>query len=313
MSARNRLNTCTIDTLPNLDDAVLAALELFIEQPLPSITVAAYKKPLVVGSGGAQATARIVFEHTNAVFGSESNVSAILERMADIDRVVLISASGTKHAPDIVRVAQQYNKPITLITNTAQSPARELLHESAGDEVFVFPKNTEPYTYNTSTYLGMVLARTGESAHAIDEFIQKHIRTLDISMLGNYEAFYITVPAHLEGVVRLFSLKFIELFGRRIARDIETDEYTAKHATTVVPHDKELFITFGTSESAPKVHGAHLIIPLPEGANYGALMAIGYYIIGKIQDAHPAYFKEYIHAYIERTNQQGGSAQVLVQ
>lgn len=311
MSVRNRLHTCSIDDLPNLDEAVLGALELFAEEPLPHIDVAAYKKPLVVGSGGSLATARIVFEHTEAVFASESTIADTLQHIPGIDRVVLISASGTKHAPDIVRIAQQHHKPVTLITNTAQSPARTLLREDADDTVLVFPKNTEPYTYNTSTYLGMVLARTGESPQAIAQFIKTYIDTLDISMLGSHEAFYLTVPGRFEQITRLFLLKFIELFGRRIARDIETDEYS-KHATTVVPHDKELFITFGAKESAPNVPGNHLVVPLPHDANYGALMAIGYYVIGKIQDAHPAYFKEHIQAYVERANQGGGSTSVIV-
>lgn len=308
MKARDILHTCSIDDLPDLDVAVRGALELFQEVSLPTIDIARYQQPLVVGSGGSEATGRIVFEQTHALFASESTVEHMLARVPAIDRVVLISASGTKHAPDIVRVAHAHNKPITLITNSPQSPARSMLHESAGDEVLVFPKNTEPYTYNTSTYLGMVLAQTGESPAEIEHFIDTHIDTLDVSMLGNYDGFYITVPARFGGIIRLFSLKFIELFGRRIARDIETDEYSRKHATTVVPHDKELFITFGQDTGLPVESGQHLVVPLPANAQYGALMAIGYYVIGKIQGAHPAYFKEHIHAYIART----GHGDVLV-
>ena len=61
------LNTFTIDTIPDLDVAVLGALELFQKEKLPRIEIS-YKRPLVVGSGNAEATGRIIFEDTDAVF-----------------------------------------------------------------------------------------------------------------------------------------------------------------------------------------------------------------------------------------------------
>jgi len=305
--SRAILNEFTEDNIPNLDIAVRGALELFNEVSLPPIDIAEYRMPLVVGSGGSEATGRIVFEDTHALFASESTYEPLLARVHDIDRVVLISASGTKHAPHIVETAHAHNKPVTLITNSIESPARALLQEHLGDKVLVFPKNREPYTYNTSTYLGMVLARTGERAEDIVRTIDTQVDALDLSMLGTHDAYYITVPAHKGGIARLFELKFIELFGRRVARDIETDEYSLKHATTVVPYEKELFITFGTDTRKPTEAGNHLVVPLPENGGYGALMAIGYYVIGKIQEAHPPYFKEHIAQYAERASKTSGS------
>ena len=96
----------------------------------------------------------------------------------------------------------------------------------------------------------------------------------------------------------MLNIKFTELFGRRIARDVETIEYM-KHATTVVPAN-ELFISFGVQN---KNYGKNrFYVPLPKNANYGAMMAISYYIIGKIQKAKPPWFKQNIDAYTKRAS-----------
>ncbi|PIT87304.1 MAG: hypothetical protein COU31_03620, partial [Candidatus Magasanikbacteria bacterium CG10_big_fil_rev_8_21_14_0_10_40_10] len=147
------LNTFTIDTIPDLDVAVLGALELFQKEKLPELYIKKYKRPLVVGSGNAEATGRIIFEDTNAVFASESNFENKLRHIPDIDGVILISASGGKHAPVIAKYAKDLGKSVILITNNPNSEAAKFIED---DKIFVFTKNREPYTYNTSTYMGMI-------------------------------------------------------------------------------------------------------------------------------------------------------------
>lgn len=44
----------------------------------------------------------------------------------------------------------------------------------------------------------------------------------------------------------MLETKFIELFGRKVARDIFSYEQM-KHATTVIQDEGELFICFGNS------------------------------------------------------------------
>jgi hypothetical protein len=41
-------------------------------------------------------------------------------------------------------------------------------------------------------------------------------------------------------------------------------------------------------------------IPLPKNADYGTLMAIGYYFIGKIQEQNKPYFRENIRNYLKQ-------------
>ncbi|MDQ5953932.1 MAG: hypothetical protein QG647_668 [Patescibacteria group bacterium] len=289
------LNTFDLNSMPNLDIAVLGALELFINNPLPKIDLSMYKHPLVVGSGNAEATGKIIFEKSDAVFASESNYEEKLKNISAIDGVVLISASGGKHAPIIAHRAKELNKHVTLITNTPNSPAHNELDNNHIYDEYILPKNREPYTYNTSTYMGMILAASGEDPTKIKQFLESNTAKIVYPDFKNYNKFYLIVPAKYSGIIRMLQVKFIELFGRNIARDIETDEYVP-HATTVVPSD-ELFISFGTINNTWGKPENRLHISLPDDADYGAMMAIGYYVVAQIQKAYPHYFKDNIGAY----------------
>jgi hypothetical protein len=282
------------EKLIDLDECVIKALELFADKGIPKLELGRFKRPLVVGSGNAAATGRIIFEKTDAVFADESNFEIKLNAVKEIGGVFLISASGGKHAPVIAkRCRRKYKKNVILLTNNPDAQAKKY-----ADESYVFPKNTEPYTYNTSTYMGFILSATGENPKKILDFIRKKIDRIEMPEFGEYNGHYIMVPGEFEGIISMLNTKFTELFGRRVARDVATFEYS-KHATTVVPSD-ELFISFGKKN---KTFGKdRLFVPLPSGAGYGAMMAIGYYIIGKMQKSYPSWFKDNIEDYCRRAS-----------
>ena len=121
--------------------------------------------------------------------------------------------------------------------------------------------------------------------------------------------YYLVVPEEFEGVIRLLNVKFMELFGRNIVRDVETFEYVP-HATTVVPAN-ELFITFGRKMN-PAFGKNQLLIPLPKNANYATMMAVGYYVVGKIQKAHPAWFKKNIVNYMKMASKEFGKEMKVI-
>ncbi len=273
--------------LIDLDECVINALNLFAREQLPRLSFD-FDRPMVVGSGNAAATGRIIFEKSDAVFADESNFDMKLENIPGIDGVILISASGGKHAPVIAKKAREMDKEVVLLTNNRDALAMEHAHRS-----HVFPKNAEPYTYNTSTYMGFILGATGEDPGEILSFIRNSIDHLDFPDFGKYRGYFLIVPEKFGGIVRMLQVKFIELFGRKIARDVETFEYM-KHAVTVVPSN-ELFISFGREND--KFGEDRFFVPLPENAGYGAMMAIGYYITGKIQKSHPPWFKQNIERY----------------
>ena len=143
----------------------------------------------------------------------------------------------------------------------------------------------------------MLLGVTHEDTAAIKQFIHDTIDAIDFAQVAQYDKFYLIVPPEFSGIVRMLQVKFIELFGRNIARDVETSEYV-RHATTVAPAE-ELFIAFGEPNDTWGKPEQRLNIPLPAGAGQASMMAVSYYVVGQIQKAKPQYFKDNIAAYTQ--------------
>lgn len=296
MSVSETLQSFTLETIPDLDTVVMGAIELLAHTKLPETKVP-YKRPLVVGSGNAEATGRILFAETDAVFASESNYEEALKRVPEIDGAVIISASGGKHAVGIAKSLKKHGIKTTLFTNNPSAGAAEYLEERS---VRVFPKNREPYTYNTSTYLSMIMAETGEKAGKIKTFIDKELSSgdnnKDFSNFKNYHAFTFILPAEFAELRPMLRTKFDELFGTKVVGRFFTPE-EIKHAKTVVPDDRELFISIGSASTENGNASNHLRIPLPEGSGYGSALAVTYYLVGLIQRSRPPYFKDHIEEY----------------
>jgi len=281
--------------LPDLDVCVLNALGLFAnpKTKLPEINFDAFERPLVVGSGNAAATGRIMFADKDAVFADESTYESRLDAVPSIDGVMLLSASAGKHAPIIAKNVRSRGLRVVLFTCNPHAS-----DEPDFDEVHVFPSLPEPYTYNTSTYMGMILAKTQENPRRILSHIKRAVNpALKNSSIdfANFNAFFILVPEEFDLIRPMLNTKFVELFARRVARDIFTWEQ-AKHATRVVEADAELFISFGKQNEWGKYR---LHIPLPKKADYATMMAVGYYVIGKIQAQKLPWFKESIQRYCD--------------
>lgn len=269
--------------MKTLKEVTLDALDLHGSYELPQLELAPARKRLVVASGNAFPTARILFADEPAVFRGEGDYHDVLADDRELDSGAVISASGKKHAPILVEDMQRRGLDTYLITCDGESPAARLLPDG---HVLVTKSNPEPVTYNTSTYLGMMLLKTRENTPAIKEFIQTQIDPL-IPDFTQYEAFYIVVDPKFDLVREMFVTKFDELFGGRVNGRCYTSEQTL-HAKTVVPWDKELFIGIGYDN---QLFGTQrLNLPLPDGAGFGAMVAITYYVIGCIQEQFPPYF-----------------------
>lgn len=297
------LETFTLTTLPDLDVVSLGALELFSHTELPFIDFEQFKRPLVVGSGNAAVTGKLLFDDVDAVFADESSYMQAFTTHPSIDGAVLLSASGGKHAIEIAKYLKAKSIPVLLLTNNPQAPAKESLNP---DSVFVFPKNREPYTYNTSTYMGMLLSKTHEDAEEILSFIETAVAPSIPKNLSAYGAFYFIVPETVSILKEMFKTKFDELFGPQLMARVFTYEQT-KHAKTVIPHDTELFVSLGVENNIFGGSQNRLHIPLPEDADYATMMAVGYFVIGQIQKQFHPYFKERIESYCKETSEAFGS------
>jgi hypothetical protein len=105
-------------SLIDLDECVINALDLFMDPAtaFPRPNLAQFKRPLVVGSGNAIATGRIIFDNKDAVYADEGSYPGKLDAIEEIDGVVLFSASGGKHAPVIARDVKARGRKIILFT-----------------------------------------------------------------------------------------------------------------------------------------------------------------------------------------------------
>lgn len=274
-----------------LDDCVLNALDLFSVENLPSLDIS-FRRPFVVGSGNALVTGKILFDDVDSVFASESNYKEKI-RISDFDGAVLISASGNKHAPIIARDLKERGIRTLLLTNNPLGQAVGIV-----DKFIIFPKNSEPYTYNTSTYMGMIFAKTKENPKLIKDELLKLDKKIPRN-LRKYDSFFIIVPERFVYIRELLLTKFDELFGSKVCGRAFTYEET-KHSKTIVPNEKELFISLGVEN---KIFGRNRFnVCIPSEFGYAGLMAFGYYIIGKIQKQKPPYFKKNISKYVKFTS-----------
>lgn len=294
MTAREQLATCTVDNLPTLDVAVLGALELCAETPLTPLQIDA-SPLLILGSGNAFMAAQILFSgRADCQFADESTYTTALS-CGTHTAVVVVSASGGKHAVPMVEAALSRGLPTYLLTNSAVAPAAAALPSEC---VFTYPKNREPYTYNTSTYLTPLCAAEAADAEAITAYIKRHVTPLLLRNFEDYSAYTLLLPKQYIHVREMARTKFDELFGPMVTGRVFTGE-EVKHAKTVVQSGEELFISFGVDNRYYGLMKNRLHIPLPADATYTAVIAIVYFVIGRIQAAQPPYFAQQIERYAE--------------
>lgn len=295
MNYLEKISNFDENTLLSLDEIVLWALELFEKWIFNKLDISDLKRPLIAGSGNAIVTAKIIFSWIDWLFCDETNFDDYIKK--DIDWLIILSASWEKHATIFAKKAIEKWIKIKLLTCNPNSNAGNIIWK---ENTTVTTKNREPYTYNTSTYMWWVLAYTWEKPWEIKKFIQEEIDPILAKIdFSKYNSYLLVTPNNFSQVNQLFIVKFIELFGRKIARDVFSYEQM-KHATTVVPHENELFITFWEWEL--DCRWLLLNFPLPKNCWLGWIMAIWYYVIWKIQNSYPQYFKENIWDYIKNIN-----------
>lgn len=289
-----KVKTFDINSLPDLDEIVMASLQFLNNFDLPKIDTETYRRPLVIGSVNAFRTGRIIFGDTDAVVANEGGYKKVLEETDNIDAVYIISASGGKHATEIAReISEMDDMPLFLITSNQEAPAAEYVNHH---NVLLFPHIREPYTYNTSTYMSMMLSVGEEKSAEILTFIEDTVVPLIPETFKDQKAFTLILPTKFDVLKGLFMTKFDELFGPELVGRAFTVEQI-KHAKTVIPSDQEFFISFGEENTKYGQEKNRLNIPLPEHCGPAGLMAICYFVIGNIQKQHPPYFKENIVAY----------------
>ena len=297
------------NSIPNLDIVLLGALEKFMRDGVSSIEFPKFERPLVGASVNALTTAKILLGN-NAVYVDENTEDSDIEKLASTcDGAIVFSASGGKHAPILAKKFQNFNLDTYAMTCASGSQVEEVV---GVDKTIITGKNREPYTYNTSTYLGWALAGEGASVDKVRGLYDFILKVVDPSIPKNiheYFGYYLLVPNNSGFVGNLFNVKYEELFGTLVPWQTHTYE-TSKHAKTVIA--PQYCLAFGDGELPVHVYDENTFrIPLPENFTQADLMAIGYYVIGKIQKGKHPYFKDSIKSYIEGNKKKGEFAQAI--
>lgn len=292
-----------INNLPTLDETVIAALNFFSQNKAPRLNLKQFEFPIVVGSGNAYNTGLIIFSQQPALITSESNFRATLKsyqkliKNKTIKQVVIISASGEKDSIWETKLAKKLGLKTTLLTCSPDSSAAQL-----ADRVVSYQKLPEPYTYNVSTYLGLILSATGEDPKKIKAAIQ---RLRLPKNFNKYQAYSFILPDEFASVAPMLEIKRHELFGPFLSlRAFSFGE--ARHAKFVNNWEKELVISFAKN----KYFGLkknRWEINLGAKDNNGLIMALCYYLIGLIQKGKKPYYKKNIAQFCRTAPQAYGS------
>lgn len=285
----------SMDAIKNLDTIVIETLDFFSLTPPPTLDIAAYNLPFVVGSGNAYNTGTILFSEKAAVFADESNFRKIIEAYSQaieskmITQAVVISASGGKDSVWELELAKQHGLETTLLTTKAESDAAKI-----ADKLFVFKSIAEPYTYNTSTYMGMIMAASRENPFPIKDFL------LSLKLpekFDTYSSYSFVLPDKFMPICPMLEIKKSELFGPKLSLRAFSQGH-ARHAKFVIRDKDELVISVGqTNDYFGDTESRWDIFP-PENFGFAGIMALTYYIVGKIQASKPQYFKENINSYV---------------
>lgn len=279
----------------SLDQHVINTLDFFIKNPPPEFSASNYKMPFVVGSGNAYNTGIILFSGRAAIFADESNFKEIIAAYDEaikselIKHAVVISASGGKDSVWEIELAKKYNLITTLLTTKAASGAAKV-----ADKTIVYKSIAEPYTYNTSTYMGMILSETHEDPQSIKNYIE----SLSIpSNFGDYSSYSFVLPDKFMPICPMLEIKKSELFGPKLSLRAFSGGH-ARHAKFVVRDKGELVISIGSKNNFFGVEGSRWDIFPAENMSFAGIMALTYYLVGKIQESKPPFFKENIGNYV---------------
>lgn len=280
----------------SLDENVLLALDFFTRNKPPILDVNRFKLPFVVGSGNAYNTGLILFSENAAIFADESNFRKTITafdsaiRNGLIRDTIVISASGGKDSVWEIELARKHGLNTTLLTTKSESDAAKI-----ADRVKVYKSIAEPYTYNTSTYMGMILSKTQEDPSKIKNDIES-LRLPD--NFESYNGYSFIVPDKYMQICAMLDIKKSELFGTNLALRAFSQGH-ARHAKFVIRSKDELVISLGQKNEyfGDKEHRWN--IDLPSNIDFAGVMAATYYIVGKIQNSKPQYFKENIRGYVQ--------------
>ncbi len=277
----------------NLNQTVIEALNYFIKNPIKKTKFNKSKLTLAVGSVNAKNTAYMLLANQATIYADESNLKdtlkiyqALIEEKI-IDQAILISASGEKDAIWEMKALKKVGLKTTLLTCNPQASTIKL-----ADNFHVFPKISEPYSYNYSTYLSMLLSFYQENPKEIKKFLEN----LKIPKnFKNFKYFTFILDDKYRAIAEMIKVKDDEMFAAKSS--IRAFSYgQARHAKFIYQDKNEIVISFGKNPFFGHSNN-RWEIDLAKNHNYAFTFSLAYYLVGLIQKYKPDYFKRSLKDY----------------
>lgn len=242
-----------------------------------------------VGSGDAANTGKIFAQILGGQALNVSNYRLFFQNVPDPDsRIYIVNASGGKDGLKMAEWLTENNWHPKLLTNNPEPPAGKFLRPK---DIFVFPANIEPPTYNVSTYASMIYWLLKEDLEAIKE----KIKNLEIPNLRKYKFVFFMVQDKYEAVGRMAVRKVAETLEGVGANGCGYSN--AVHGMLVQPNSDRLVFCMNCKYDGP---GDSYVLDID---SYLGLILCLHYIIGKNQTDKDT--ENILRNYFENARKQG--------
>jgi len=278
-----------MEKIEKLDHYVIKTLKDLPEWKYPDLTIKKSERNVFIGSGDAANTAKIFAQVLGGHALNVCNYRIFFEnepgRNSDI---YILNASGGKDGLKMAQWLTERNWHPKLLTNNPEPPAGKFLEP---EDIFVFPANTEPPTYNISTYASMIYWLLKEDLAAIRE----KIKNLKIPDLRKYKFIFFMVQDKYEAIGRMATRKIAETLADVGANGCGYSN--AVHGMLIQPNTSRLIFCLNC-----KYEGPGDSYELDIDSFLGSLLCL-FYIIGKNQTDQDS--ENILRNYFENAKKQG--------
>lgn len=279
--------------IENLDETVIKALNYFIKERPKKLNFKRSQLKLVIGSVNAYNTAKLIFADFPVIFADETNLIKTLENFKTIinkkiiDEAIVISASGEKDAIWEIKACKDLKIKTTLLTCNLKASSIKL-----ADKAIVFNKIAEPYSYNFSTYISMLLAYFQEDPKQIKNYL---LNLKTPKNFKNYSYYSFILPNKWRAVADMIKVKDDEMFAAK-SKIRAFSEGQARHAKFIYQDKNELVISFAKNKYFGKKEN-RWEINTGNKKEAAFALSLAYFIVGLIQKNKTDYFKKSLKDY----------------
>jgi hypothetical protein len=278
-----------LEEVKTLDYYALATLENLAKWKYSELKIKKTSRNVFVGAGDADNTGRILAQNFGGVGFSVVDYKRFFENNPERDaEIYIVNASGAKDGIKMAQWLTQNGWRPKLITSNPEPPAGEFLRP---EDIFVFPANVEPPTYNVSTYAAMLYGILKEDIAGLAD----EIKNIAVPDLRKYKFIFFLTDDKYEIIGRVAKRKVAETLAGLGA---DGGGYSnAAHGMLLQPNSGRLVFCLNC-----EYDGLGDVYKLKIDSYIGLLLAI-HYIVGKNQTKNDT--KNILENYFANAEKQG--------